>query len=999
MKKILFLFTLFLLFSFSYAQPIFDFTWTVTKIIDGDTVYASTWWTAFKVRILWMDTPEKYLFWWIKDYKYYWCWVSASHFAVEKLVKWKKYWFYKDSLAKSVGKYWRKLRFINLWNENSLTYTWTYWYSILKQWLANFYKYENQTFSWIYKQIDDENKIAWKWMYNPFCKAQDKYVKKNWHRSWSWEIQNIIDKTLLSKKNFHYQLQNAKFNQLKNLSWTIIFVDPEDSKLTWWQLWQLKQNGNIIIAYLSIWEAENYRAYWNNNWKTNSPSWLGEENPSWTWSYYVKYRLTWWQNIVFNEIDKIKNIWYDWVVLDTLDTYSYRMWNGTWNDYDQKMVDFVWKIRKHLWDYLAIIPNGWLQLVENTWYLDLINWQLTEDLFSYKNKERTDTDKKWQLQYLNKVKQAWKQVFDIDYISWDNNLVCKYYDFIKEKEFLGADYKLWLDSFDKIKCKKKLNFTIPSWKWLWVWKTSFSNVLNWKMSRKYLYDSGTQQDNLVNFVKTNNIKKVYLFIWSLQWNWDSLYSKHKLYNEQWLSKLLTRLNQLWVSTYALYYINDDPNNLDNYEKVSDIVQSVADYNTRYPNAKFVWLQLDQEVYKQEVYDKFLSMLKLIEKNTNKYNLINQVALKPLWARQDYNWEKFVKKISDIIDEWVIMAYDDELKTIENIANKAFYWKLDIWIDLWKNTTNSWETLYDEIKKNGLNWFDNQILDKLNNDYSWNNLFEWVSIHHYVSYFYLEKWVEPINYKIIFTCIDLNWKCSASCNWIWQKVGNCTWWVQKSGSCSSSCNSWWWGWWLNYFQISQNYKKIKQKKRKKQKLVNKNLEENLKKSEEKKLKKVKVVVKKVKKTLINYLEKRWMKEQILILKIEKLVKKIQNYKLWKISRKQLKLAINKFVKIYKKEKERINKLEKTKKQIQIINFKINTNHKYLKYENIFKNFFQKSKTKVLNNSKYWTEDYHNYLKSFVIYTNWLFTDLENKNYENIKSYVGFFKKIVKKLKDI
>jgi hypothetical protein len=35
----------------------------------------------------------------------------------------------------------------------------------------------------------------------------------------------------------------------------------------------------------------------------------------------------------------------------------------------------------------------------------------------------------------------------------------------------------------------------------------------------------------------------------------------------------------------------------------------------------------------------------------------------------------------------------------------------------------------------------------------------------------------------------------------------------------------------------------------------------------------------------------------------------------------------------------------------------------------------------------------------MYTEWLFIDFENKNFKNIKSYVGGFKKIVKKLKQV
>ena len=436
MKKIFWLLVFIVLLGFAYSQPIFDFTWKVTKITDGDTIYVSTWWKSFKVRILWIDTPESYLYQ-IKDYKYYGCGIPAKHFAID-LLSWWTFAFYKDNLAKSVDKYWRKLRFVKILSGN-LQANKTYGYSILKQWLANFYKWENHSFTGIYKQIDEENEISWKWMYNPFCRAQDAYVKKN-HTFSGWKINQIIDKVLLSKNNFHYRLQNAKFDELKTLTWTIIFVDPDDAKLTWWQLGQLKQNGNIVLAYVSIWEAEPYRSYWKSswvdaNWKPTdkAPSWLWPKNTDWD-SYYVKYRLTWWQDIVFKQIDKIKNAWYDGVVLDTLDTYSYWMWNWTGDDYDDKMVDFVWKIRKHLWDYLAIIPNGWLPLVEKTWYLDLINGQLTESLFSLNNKERPQEQKDWQLKYLNKVKQAGKQVFDIEYISWDNDLVCKYYDWIVLKK-------------------------------------------------------------------------------------------------------------------------------------------------------------------------------------------------------------------------------------------------------------------------------------------------------------------------------------------------------------------------------------------------------------------------------------------------------------------------------------------------------------------------------------------------------------------------------------
>src|ERR1035441_4370636 len=39
--------------------------------------------------------------------------------------------------------------------------------------------------------------------------------------------------------------------------------------------------GRRLIAYLSIGEAEDYRAYWQSSWNTNAPAFLLGENPEW----------------------------------------------------------------------------------------------------------------------------------------------------------------------------------------------------------------------------------------------------------------------------------------------------------------------------------------------------------------------------------------------------------------------------------------------------------------------------------------------------------------------------------------------------------------------------------------------------------------------------------------------------------------------------------------------------------------------------------------------
>ncbi|MCD6484739.1 MAG: endo alpha-1,4 polygalactosaminidase [Candidatus Odinarchaeota archaeon] len=73
----------------------------------------------------------------------------------------------------------------------------------------------------------------------------------------------------------------------------------DEQAFTYQEIQQLKQSngGKIVLSYLSIGEAENYRYYWNQSWDANNdstpdedaPDWLQEENPEWEGNYAVKY--------------------------------------------------------------------------------------------------------------------------------------------------------------------------------------------------------------------------------------------------------------------------------------------------------------------------------------------------------------------------------------------------------------------------------------------------------------------------------------------------------------------------------------------------------------------------------------------------------------------------------------------------------------------------------------------------------------------------------------
>ncbi|WP_237056704.1 endo alpha-1,4 polygalactosaminidase [Microbulbifer sediminum] len=92
---------------------------------------------------------------------------------------------------------------------------------------------------------------------------------------------------------------------------------------------QLKPDGGrrILLAYLSIGQAESDRFYWQNSWPTNPPSWLGEQVTGIPGNYQVRYWEEGWRDILFgsadNYLDQILDSAFDGIYLDHVDEFKY----------------------------------------------------------------------------------------------------------------------------------------------------------------------------------------------------------------------------------------------------------------------------------------------------------------------------------------------------------------------------------------------------------------------------------------------------------------------------------------------------------------------------------------------------------------------------------------------------------------------------------------------------------------------------------------------------
>lgn len=130
---------------------------------------------------------------------------------------------------------------------------------------------------------------------------------------------------------------NQYFEYLKNTDFDLLLIEPSHNGvfLTKSQVEQLKTKKNggkrIVISYLSIGEAEDYRGYWKKEWSKKWPKWIVKENPDWKGNYIVKYWNSEWKNVIKEYRGKLESIGVDGYLLDTVDSYYYfqeKMENG-----------------------------------------------------------------------------------------------------------------------------------------------------------------------------------------------------------------------------------------------------------------------------------------------------------------------------------------------------------------------------------------------------------------------------------------------------------------------------------------------------------------------------------------------------------------------------------------------------------------------------------------------------------------------------------------------
>jgi cysteinyl-tRNA synthetase, unknown class len=242
--------------------------------------------------------------------------------------------------------------------------------------------------------------------------------------------------TLANVKTWGYQLQTFDMEQLKSSAYDLLVIDHAPDRVESVELLfrraeiaplKTKPDGTrrLVLAYLSIGEAERYRFYWNDEWckSVARPTWLGSQNATWAGNYVVNFWRADWQKLIFGQsdsyVDRLLEAGFDGVYLDRADVYDEFKNRPTAK---AEMVRFIAALSKHA---RSINPEAYVvlqnaeELVRQPDVRTSIDAIAKESLyFNAENGAEASApdDEAEALSHLGLAKQAGRKILVVEYV-------------------------------------------------------------------------------------------------------------------------------------------------------------------------------------------------------------------------------------------------------------------------------------------------------------------------------------------------------------------------------------------------------------------------------------------------------------------------------------------------------------------------------------------------------------------------------------------------------
>jgi cysteinyl-tRNA synthetase, unknown class len=248
----------------------------------------------------------------------------------------------------------------------------------------------------------------------------------------NWRAAQRGERPLLAVKSWHYQLDKLEVETAAKLDADMLVIDYArlggKVPLTREDVTRLKLRPDgrkrIVISYLSIGEAEEFRWYWNAEWKASKPDWLVEENCAWPRAWMVRYWLQGWKDVIYagpqSYLKRIVDAGFDGVYLDRVDMHEH---TGDLNAASKAaMIEFVTELAatgRALKPGFLIIPQNGEDMLDDRRYRRVIDAVAKEELLNSSTgtgQRNTAKSIDQAVHYLRKLAWDYKPIFPVEYL-------------------------------------------------------------------------------------------------------------------------------------------------------------------------------------------------------------------------------------------------------------------------------------------------------------------------------------------------------------------------------------------------------------------------------------------------------------------------------------------------------------------------------------------------------------------------------------------------------
>lgn len=186
----------------------------------------------------------------------------------------------------------------------------------------------------------------------------------------------------------------------------------------------------IVLCYIDIGQAENFRWYWQPGWKVGNPAWIAGKDPDgWAGDFVVKFWDPEWKAILKAYLDRIIADGYDGIYMDWLGAFEFdpvvKAAAAEGKNARAEMAALVKELGAHARatkaEFLLVGQNA-AELAAEPDYLSSIDGQAQEDTWFMGGSHgaqgdiaQKPADTQEIIQSLNVFKSAGKPVFTVDY--------------------------------------------------------------------------------------------------------------------------------------------------------------------------------------------------------------------------------------------------------------------------------------------------------------------------------------------------------------------------------------------------------------------------------------------------------------------------------------------------------------------------------------------------------------------------------------------------------